>query len=222
MYAFAQRADTQVSDEPFYANYLQLSGVEHPGRSDVLAAQSTNRELVLKELLALNSPVLFIKNMAHHYSSEMFAELLTFKNILYIRNPRATIRSYAKVIESPSIDDVGILKIKKICDFLIDNNHRPIIFDSDDLIINPEKSLKKLCYDLELDFDPKMLHWSSGKKDYDGVWAKYWYASIHASTGFVKNPDANSEKITLSPKLEELAQQCIPTYQYLKNIAALK
>ena len=32
MYSFAQRTDTRVVDEPFYAYYLERSGADHSGR----------------------------------------------------------------------------------------------------------------------------------------------------------------------------------------------
>jgi hypothetical protein len=47
MYSFAQRADTVVLDEPFYAFYLNKSGIEHPGKDEVLKSQPINEEEVL-------------------------------------------------------------------------------------------------------------------------------------------------------------------------------
>lgn len=219
MYAFAQRSDTQVSDEPFYASFLQTSGIQHPGRNAVLSSQAIDRKTVQNNLLASNAPILFIKNMAHHYFPENFNELLKFKNILYIRNPRAIIRSYARVIDKPIASDIGIHKVKDIYKYLISKKHTPIIFDSDDLITNPKKALKSLCQKLDIDFSEAMLNWQAGPKTYDGIWAKYWYASVHASTGFIANPNANLEKILLAPHLEDLAQECLPVYKELKLYA---
>ncbi len=42
MYAFAQRSDCTVSDEPFYAAYLAATGHDHPMRAEILAAQETD------------------------------------------------------------------------------------------------------------------------------------------------------------------------------------
>ena len=218
MYAFAQRTDTQVIDEPFYANYLHTSETDHPGKNAVLQSQPINRETVQTTLLENTSPVLFIKNMAHHYSPAHFPELLSFINILYIRNPRAVIRSYAKVISQPSKLDIGIHNIKNIYDYLLSNNkNKPLIFDSDDLITNPKEALENLCRALEIEFTDSMLSWNAGAKPYDGIWAKHWYTSVHASTGFKVNPLANSEEIKLAPHLEELAEECMPIYKALKQ-----
>ncbi len=221
MYAFAQRADTQVVDEPFYANYLHTSETDHPGKNAVLNSQPINREAVQTTLLENITPVLFIKNMAHHYSPDNFTELLSFTNILYIRNPRAIIRSYAQVIDQPNKDDIGIQNVKYIYDYLIANQQEVIIFDSDDLIANPSKALKSLCQALEIEFTDSMLSWNAGAKPYDGIWAKHWYSSVHASTGFKVNSLANSEQIHLAPHLEELAEECMPIYQELKQHSIL-
>ena len=42
MRSWGSRADTAVSDEPFYAHYLQVSGEPHPGRKEILAAHETD------------------------------------------------------------------------------------------------------------------------------------------------------------------------------------
>ena len=52
MYAFAQRRDTQVVDEPLYAHYLTVSDADeyHPGAADVLATQDNDGARVVREL----------------------------------------------------------------------------------------------------------------------------------------------------------------------------
>ncbi|HMG91357.1 MAG TPA: hypothetical protein VK589_14930, partial [Chryseolinea sp.] len=50
MYSFAQRADTVVLDEPYYAFYLHKSGVEHPGKDEVLKSQPIREEEVSKKI----------------------------------------------------------------------------------------------------------------------------------------------------------------------------
>jgi branched-chain amino acid aminotransferase len=45
-------------------------------------------------------------------------------------------------------------------------------------------AVRSLCASLELSWQPSMLHWAPGPKPYDGVWAPWWYANTHKSTGF--------------------------------------
>jgi hypothetical protein len=50
MYSFAQRKDTQILDEPLYGHYLRVSGAEHPGREEIMAAMNCNGDEVMAEL----------------------------------------------------------------------------------------------------------------------------------------------------------------------------
>ena len=50
MRAFSSRADTAVLDEPFYAHYLRETGIEHPGREQVIAAQENDWRKVMESI----------------------------------------------------------------------------------------------------------------------------------------------------------------------------
>ena len=69
MRAWENRPDTVVVDEPLYAAYLARTGLDHPGRDDVLAAQPT---ALADAVAALSAPlpagvtVHYAKHMAHH------------------------------------------------------------------------------------------------------------------------------------------------------------
>jgi len=217
MYSFAQRSDMQVIDEPMYAYYLKRSGADHPGREQILESQNTNLSKLTAILKKESDKTIFIKNMAHHYFADDFDCLIGLKNILYIRNPRAIIRSYSKVIANPTAADVGIKKVRSMFDFLERHKQRPIVLDSDKLIANPPRILKSLCNHLNILYMDEMLHWESGPKEYDGVWAPHWYSQVHNSTGFRQNPNAATEAIHLASHLESVAEDCLPDYNYLSQ-----
>ena len=40
-----------------------------------------------------------------------------------------------------------------------------------------------------------MLNWSSGSKNYDGIWGVHWYEEINKTTGFSKSTSDNIDKI---------------------------
>jgi hypothetical protein len=61
-----------------------------------------------------------------------------------------------------------------------------------------------------------MLQWQAGPRPEDGVWAKYWYASVHDSTGF----HADVEKTAPFPEhLKPLLAECQPYYARLAAVA---
>ena len=54
MYAFGNRADTTISDEPYYGAYLHHSGAKHPMNEIIIESQSKDPDLISS---ALTGPV---------------------------------------------------------------------------------------------------------------------------------------------------------------------
>jgi hypothetical protein len=207
MYSFAQRADTVVLDEPFYAFYLHKSGVEHPGKDEVLKSQPIEESEVTRMIFSASSPeVMFIKNMAHHLElmDQGFVERVT--NVFLIRNPRQILASYSQVIEAPTLRDIGVEYQFLLFERLKKMGQTPIVMDSGLILKGPESVLKKLCKLIGIPFMKEMLHWNPGPKEYDGVWAKYWYANVHKSKGFELQPTSNRPLATHLTELNERAQ----------------
>ncbi|MGB0839450.1 MAG: hypothetical protein ACPGXL_04880 [Chitinophagales bacterium] len=214
MYSFANRADTQVVDEPLYAYYLQKTGKQHPGRDEIIQSMSTNGQQVWEGLtqdkLVANHSVLFIKNMAHHILDGDEAYNLAFKNVLLIRNPKQLIASFAQVIPNPTMFDIGVEKQFQLLQYLETKGQKVFVMDSNEVLKNPEKVLMRLCEKLSIPFDQNMLSWQAGAIPEDGVWAKHWYTNVHRSTGFAKQK--TSSRI-LPDDLVPLYKQAQPFYE---------
>ena len=46
MYSFAARGDCAAWDEPFYAAYLKMTGIDHPMRDEIIAAHENDPDKV--------------------------------------------------------------------------------------------------------------------------------------------------------------------------------
>lgn len=216
MYSFAQRKDTVVVDEPFYAYYLERSGAQHPGREEVLASMEKNPARILALLLNYPSdkPFVFIKNMAHHIADLPLSNWVTMEHIFLIRDPYKLISSYATVIAEPTMADIGIdiqhrlyLQFKRL-------GLKTWVLDSDVLLDDPRKTLSELCERFDMPFDEAMLSWEAGPLAEDGVWAKYWYGNVHKSTGFKKQRTSSRE---LPEHCRALYEECLPFYRAFFN-----
>ena len=110
MYAFRQRDDTTVFDEPIYAHYLRATGREHPGRDEVLASQDPDGEAVVRDLILGEhpTPVVFFKQMAQHVVQLDRAFLGRCRNLLLIRDPERVITSFAKNVPDVNVADTGL------------------------------------------------------------------------------------------------------------------
>lgn len=220
MYAFAQRSDTTVVDEPLYAHYLSqdIERAAHPGAEEVLQSQERAGSKVVQEILLgqYRTPVVFFKQMTHHLVNLDLSFLEQCDNILLIRPPRAIIHSYTKVVEKPRMVDVGVKQQYELYQKLKQEGRRPTVVDCDELLKSPSAVLQQLCAYLGLAFEPGMLHWPAGSRPEDGVWAKHWYRNVHQSTGF--NP-YQDRAYPLPPEAEPLAESCQPYYDQLRSVA---
>ena len=213
MYSFAQRSDTVVLDEPFYAYYLLTSGANHPGRDEVLRSQPNSEEAVKKEIFSIrNKDVVFIKNMSHHLEvmDESFVDDVV--NVFFIRDPRQIIASYAQVIDKPVMRDIGVEYQFNLWQKLVDRKQDPIVLDAGNLLKAPRLVLQRLCERIGIPFEESMMKWPAGPKPYDGVWAPHWYSNVHRSTGF--EPQSTSSR-PLPSHLEDLYQQAKALYEKL-------
>jgi hypothetical protein len=61
-----------------------------------------------------------------------------------------------------------------------------------------------------------MLQWPAGARPEDGSWAKYWYRSVHQSTGF---EPYRAKAEPFPPKLLPLLAACRPHYEALAAVA---
>ena len=213
MRSFENRPDTVVVDEPLYGYYLARSGVDHPGRDEIVASMPTDWRTVLSQLarapLPASASVYYQKHMTHHLLPEVErAALGGLSHAFLIRAPRQLLASYARVRSQPVLADLGLAQQAEIFRAF----GGPVI-DSADILRAPRAALEALCDALGIRFDPAMLAWPTGPRPSDGVWARYWYDSVWRSTAF--GPYREPADDDLPAELEPLAAQCQPFYDEL-------
>jgi hypothetical protein len=220
MYSFAQREDCNVLDEPFYGYYLSHGAIsiEHPGQQQIVRTMERDLAAIVSGIESLAQlKLVFVKGMAHHILEDSPAFLLPWSNIILIRHPEKLVASFARVVENPSLEDIGLRKAAQLYRFLNDHGRPPLVIDSDELLKNPENYLRKLCGHLQIPFTEKMLHWNKGGIPEDGLWAQYWYANVHNSEGFIAKGNTSEEPIQLPKPLQQLVADALPYYNSLRK-----
>ena len=217
MRSFSSRPDTEVVDEPLYAAYLEATGLDHPGRSEILRAQAREWPAAVAALHALaadDRPLRYAKHMTHHLLPGMDREWIwPMRNAFLIRDPAEVLASYARVIAEPTLEDLGLPLQRELFDGVHEETGRvPPVVDAKDLLSDPAHVLERLCDALEIDYTPAMLRWSAGPHPSDGCWAPHWYERVWASEGFA--PYRPKTK-ALPERLQPLAAQCRPYYNHL-------
>jgi hypothetical protein len=221
MYAFRQRADTTVVDEPLYAHYLATvpDRSEHPGTSEIIASMSADARLVTDEVIlaAGDRPVRFYKQMAHHLVPGVPPEVLTeCSNVLLIRDPTEVLTTIVEQLPRPVMRDIGIARQVALYDELVALGQDPPVLDARLLLLSPAAVLAQLCERLGIEWDDAMLSWPPGPRPEDGVWAPHWYQNAHASTGFATY---RAKAEPLPAHVAELAAEAAALYERLVPLA---
>lgn len=210
MYAFGNRADFDVRDEPFYAPYLATTGQDHPMRREILTSHETDPDVVAQQCREGGQPHLYMKHMPHHmlpaFPLNWAKDCL---NVHLIRHPARVIASYAQKRQDPTLDDIGFVQQTALFDKL-----GGVVLDSFDIRAHPEAALKALCNAIDLPFDDAMLRWAPGPRPQDGVWARHWYGAVHRSTGFA---GAEGPLPELDEKTQALCDLAMPHYEMLRS-----
>ena len=217
MRSFENRSDCFVSDEPFYSYFLYKTGLKHPLSNEIIKSGLIKYNEIVKYItgpIPSSKSIWYQKHMAHHIlEGEDLDWIKRMKNCLLIRHPNDVILSYLKKNDINSIQQLGYLQQIEIYKMLTkEMGTSPIIIDAQDLLKKPKKMLRQICKNLKIKFDDKMLLWPSGTRETDGIWGKYWYKQVEASTGF--KPYIKTNKI-IPHKYKILYNECMKYYDFL-------
>lgn len=215
MRSFGARADTIVSDEPFYGAYLKATGDDQPMKEAVIASMDCDWHSVASTMSGpAPQPIWYQKHMAHHMEGPVgIADLAAHTHAFLIRDPARVVASYAAKRVAVRPDHLGVARQRQYFDQEAARlGKAPPVIDSADILADPVPMLAALCAALGIGFDPAMLHWPPGRRDTDGIWASHWYESVEASTGFGA-PD--TKPISLDAAAQTVADACRADYDYL-------
>ncbi len=217
MRSFGSRADTFVSDEPFYGAFLKDTGLDHPMRDKIVDSMDCDWRSVMDRLRGDppdGSLIWYQKHMWHLMTGPIgYDDFAGFRHAFLIREPERMIASYLKKREAARFEDFGLEKQAEFFDREAERlGHAPPVIDANDVLADPQGILSRLCESLDIPWDPAMLRWEPGRRQTDGVWAAHWYNAVEKSTGFGE-PD--SGPVRLSPEDERLAARMRPFYEQL-------
>lgn len=99
MRSFGSRADTFVSDEPFYGAYLKATGDPQPMADEVMASMDCDWHCVARTMTGqcpAGAAIWYQKHMAHHMVGPIaHDDLPGLRHAFLIRDPERVIASYA-------------------------------------------------------------------------------------------------------------------------------
>ncbi|MBM84311.1 MAG: sulfotransferase family protein [Planctomycetaceae bacterium] len=215
--SWGNRNETFVCDEPFYANYLQVTGLDHPMAAEIIQHHEPDWQKVVDWLTGEvpdGRRVFYQKQMTHHLLPHISREWLSsVSNCFLIRDPAEVIPSYIKKNDEPTLEDIGFVQQLEIFNIVREQTGKiPPVLDSKDVLANPRISLGNLCDALGLEFSEAMLSWEAGLRDTDGIWASHWYPEVETSTGFREYQPKN---LPIPEHLTDIYEKCLEVYEEL-------
>ncbi|KAM0349382.1 hypothetical protein ACHAPU_003791 [Fusarium lateritium] len=175
--------------------------------------------------------------------------LKQFQFTFLIRHPRRAIPSYYRCTVPP-LDEVtgfydfmpneaGYKELVRFFDYLIKENivdkDNLVVIDADDLLDNPEKTIRLYCEKTGIDFRPEMLEWNEADCDYataafqkwngwhnDAIKSSALRPRTHHQTLTVESEDkewtakygAEAQKV-----IRKTVEDNVADYEYLKQFA---
>jgi hypothetical protein len=221
MRSFGARADTYVSDEPFYGAYLKATSDPQPMADQIIADMECDWH---KVAAAQNgdapdsSVIWYQKHMPHHMEGPI--SILDFpetRHAFLIRDPIRVAASYAGKRTAIRPEHLGTRRQREYFEMEADRlGEAPPVIDSALVLANPETVLRGLCSALSIEWDAAMLAWPKGPHPQDGIWGAHWYDSVNASRGFGKPP---GELPILDREYQKTADACREDYEFMRKHA---
>ena len=217
MRSFGSRADTVVSDEPFYGAYLKQTGDLQPMADEVIGSMDCDWHGVARTMTgpAPGDPAIWYqKHMAHHMVGPIaHDDLPGVRHAFLIRDPDRVIASYSAKREKVRPEHLGSDRQVEFFEREADRLGRaPPVVDSADILRDPAAMLERLCQALEIPWDPAMLSWAPGPRPTDGIWAPHWYDAVNRSSSFGA---ADERPVALTEEEQAVADAVRPSYDRL-------
>lgn len=224
MRSWENRPDTMVVDEPLYAHYLANTDYDHPGKQEIIAHYDNDWRSVATHLTAPlpdDVSIYYQKHMTHHMLPSISKDwILNLTNCFLIRDPRRVLLSFTKVIPNPEVEQTGLPQQLELFDYIRQQTGIiPPVLSAKDVLSNPRQALTALCDAIDVPFDERMLSWEAGKRESDGIWAKYWYSSVEKSTEFMSY---QIDDTPIPDYLQAVLEECNDLYQQMEQYRLLK
>jgi len=160
MRSWGNRPDTFVCDEPFYAYYLEKTGLDHPAAAEVIAHGETDWRKIVAQLtgdVPGGRRIFYQKQMTHHLLPEIDrAWLGAVINCFLIRDPAEVIVSYIRKNDDPALEDIGFAQQAEIFEWVCQHSGAiPPVIDARDVLENIDGVVRMIVARCE---SPPPLH----------------------------------------------------------------
>jgi len=208
-----ERGDLEVAHEPF--SYLQTDGhFEFAGR------HVTSPIELLDAMLEVNAEGrrVFAKDTSDYTYTPLFEDERLFGDVIntfMIREPRSAISSHYAINPEATLDEYGFEYLHAIFDAVRSaTGEIPLVIDGDDLVADPEATVRAYCERVGLEFMPEAMRWDPGQQE---SWQRTnrWHSEVAESSGLVAKAPERRETPDTNEHLRRVAEHHQPFYDAL-------
>ncbi len=210
------RGDFVVLHEPFGPAYYRGADRRttrprenpiEPGRTyastwaEILAARERGR--------------VFSKDFPNYVTHMADGEFLDrFQHTFLVRDPALALASMYNQWDEFTMDEASYAALHDMFDRVVKRyGVVPPVIDSDDLLDDPEGTVRAYCAAVGIEFFPEALEWDRGERREVRWYGGNWHDSLSASTGLRRQPARYRAGIGEVPFLADMYVRCRPHYE---------
>lgn len=187
---FIERGDFEVFHEPFaHMAFDARSTIPHDDLTGDMPRDYEGIKAMLRT--ARQRANVFHKDMSYHCVEALRADeafLLEQQNVFIIREPARAILSHHAMFPQMPVHAIGHQALHEIfCVVTRITGKIPYVINAEDLARHPERTLRRLCEHLQLEFLPQALSWEATCPEQWKAW-RCWHKDAEDSTAI--RPDA--------------------------------
>jgi hypothetical protein len=209
----SQRGDHTILHEPF-SHVMNFGETSVDGRT---VRSETELIEAIRER-AEKGPV-FFKDTTDFAYPGLLADTTFLKEATHtfiIRHPSEAIASHCAINPELTREEIGFSRLAEIYEAVRQaTGRRPVVVDSDDLVADPEATVRAYCDRSGIPFIASALSWRPEMRK-EWVGTKAWHESTSRSQGFAPTGSAYTRGPDNDPRLAEFLAFHLPFYEELR------
>ncbi|MDJ1183389.1 hypothetical protein [Roseofilum casamattae] len=211
-----QRGDFLVFHEPFGLSYYNS-----PERRDInrypnieLNPEYSYQKTWQKLQQNSGDRGVFVKDMAYYVSHLANKDFLSiFENTFLIRDPAKMLPSLYNEWPDFTLEEAGYAELYNVFERVRQMSGKtPVVIDSDDLVQNPELTVKAYCNAVGIPFIKESLEWEPQSRPELSNWEPSWHGYLNTTSGFKAQKQKKYVSVTENKHLQHAYEFCLPYY----------
>ena len=182
-----------------------------------------NYQVVLEELVSTaKKSQVFVKDFPRHFFHRADKQFLSFfQHTFLIRDPAQMLPSYLHKWPNLTFEETGYRQLYELFDKVASYvGQIPPLIDADDLVNQPESTVRAYCNSVGILFIPDALRWEPPQEKvkkmswWDGG---SWHDSMSVTRTFCEQVNSHYLTIDESDRLKSYYELCLPYYEKLHS-----